>query len=114
MNKNKPAQDNRLVYSTDPGFVLGADGRQQEPTAEPAQQTLKIRLDRKQRGGKTVTLVEGFIGFSSDLEKLTKELKTSCGTGGSTKEGTVIIQGDQREKLLSWLLQKGYKKTKLL
>ncbi len=114
MNKKKPQDEKRLVYSTDPGFALGPDGHQQQATADPGEQPLKIRLDRKQRGGKTVTLIEGFIGTSSDLEQLTKQLKISCGTGGSAKEWTIIMQGDQRDKLHTWLLQKGYKKTRLL
>ncbi len=76
------------------------------------QQKLKIRLETKHRGGKTVSLIEGFIGTGGDLEDLGKKLKNFCGTGGSAKDGEIIVQGDQREKILQWLLKNGYKQTK--
>ena len=77
-----------------------------------ADQKLKIRLDTKQRAGKAVTLVEGFIGQEQDLEDLGKKLKGFCGTGGSAKDREIIVQGDQRDKVLQWLLKNGYTKTK--
>ena len=82
-------------------------------TIDPAQQNLRIRLDTKHRSGKAVTLVENFVGTEDDLEKLRKELKSFCGTGGSVKDGQIIIQGDQRQKILQWLQKNGYTKTKL-
>ena len=108
--KNKP--DTRgFVYSTDPEFQFEQEQESHE-TIPAAQQKLRIRLDTKHRGGKAVTLVENFVGAGEDLEKLGKQLKTYCGTGGSVKDGQVIIQGDQRVKVLQWLLKNGYKKAR--
>ena len=108
--KNKP--DNRgFVYSTDPNFSFEEE-RENIITLPAGEQKLKIRLDTKRRAGKAVTLVEGFIGQEPALEDLGKRLKGFCGTGGSAKEGEIIVQGDQREKVLQWLLKNGYSKTK--
>ena len=108
--KKKP--DTRgFVYSTDPGFKFEEE-QNNETTLSPDQQKLRIRLETKHRGGKTVTLVHGFIGTNDDLETLGKQLKSYCGTGGSAKDGEIIVQGDQREKVLQWLLKNGYKQTK--
>lgn len=104
--KNKP--DNRgYVYSTDPSFSFEQDNEIQE-TLPPAKQKLRILLDTKQRAGKAVTLVTGFIGKPEDLETLGKQLKTFCGTGGSAKDGEIIVQGDQREKVKQFLVKQGY------
>ncbi len=108
--KNKP--DARgFVYSTDPNFSF----KEEQSTAETlpaAQQKLKIRLDTKHRAGKAVTLIEGFVGKEEDLQELGKKLKSFCGTGGSAKGGEIIVQGDQREKVMQWLLKSGYKDSK--
>lgn len=108
--KNKP--DSRgFVYSTDPGFQF--EEEQTESTTQlPAAQKLRIRLDTKHRAGKAVTLVEGFSGTVEDLEELGKKLKSFCGTGGSAKDGEIIVQGDQRDKVLQWLQKNGYKQAK--
>jgi translation initiation factor 1 len=110
MNKKKPGSHG-IVYSTDPAFRLEED-LPAEVTAPSHQQRLRIRLDTKQRAGKAVTLVDGFSGKKEDLEELGKKLKTHCGTGGSVKEGVIIIQGDQRDKILQWLLKYGYASSK--
>jgi translation initiation factor 1 len=108
--KNKP--DSRgFVYSTDPDFSFKHEQENSE-TLPPSQQKLKIRLETKHRAGKAVTLILGFIGKENDLEELGKNLKNYCGTGGSLKDGEIIIQGDQRDKVLQWLLKNGYKQAK--
>lgn len=111
--KNKPLSNNNgFVYSTDPNFKIADEPEETHETPSNEQQKLKVRLDTKQRAGKAVTLVENFKGIDEDLEELGKKLKNFCGTGGSVKDGLVIIQGDQREKVLQWLLRNGYNNTK--
>ena len=111
--KNKP--DTRgFVYSTDPNFSFRPEENQEQETLSPPQQKLKIRLDTKHRAGKAVSLIEGFTGTNDDLEDLGKKLKNFCGTGGSTKDGEIIIQGDQRDKILQWLLKNNYKQTRII
>jgi translation initiation factor 1 len=111
MSKKKP-NNNGIVYSTDPEFRMEDDAPAEE-TLPPGKQQLKVRLDTKQRAGKAVTIVEGFAGKREDLEELCRQLKTHCGTGGSAKDGEIIIQGDQRGKIAQWLLGRGYSSTKL-
>ena len=107
--KNKP--DNRgYVYSTDPSFSFEEEEKY-AVTLPPDQQVLRIVLDTKHRAGKAVTLIYGFRGSAEDLEILGKKLKNFCGTGGSVKDGEIIIQGDQRDKTLQWLQKNGYKKA---
>jgi translation initiation factor 1 len=106
MAKKKP--DSRgFVYSTDPDFRFEGENENTE-TLSAAQQKLKVRLDTKHRAGKAVTLIEGFTGTDADLQELGKKLRTFCGTGGSAKDNEIIIQGDQREKVLHWLVKNGY------
>ena len=100
-----------IVFSTDPDFAYQSDDTPETNTLPPAQQQLKIWLDRL-GGNKTVTAVRGFIGTDTDLTDLAKQLKTACGTGGSQKNGEILIQGDQRDKVLMWLTGKGYKAKK--
>jgi translation initiation factor 1 len=108
--KNKP--DTRgFVYSTDPNFSFQREEDNVE-TLPPAEQKFRIRLDTKHRAGKAVTLIEGFVGKEEDLEELGKKLKSFCGTGGSAKDGEIIIQGDQLEKVMQWLVKNGYKQVK--
>lgn len=104
-----------IVYSTDPDFKPEEErGGGMQETLPPDRQKLKLRLDTRQRAGKAVTLVEGFLGLEADLEDLGKKCKTFCGTGGSVKDGLIIVQGDQREKLLPWLKKNGYLSTKTI
>jgi translation initiation factor 1 len=109
--KNKP-DPRGFVFSTDPSFCFEEEEQVPQETLVPEQQKLRIRLDTKQRAGKAVTLVTGFIGKEEDLEDLGKKLKNFCGTGGSVKDGEAIIQGDQRDKVLQWLLKNGFLNTK--
>lgn len=109
--KNKPPASDGIVFSTDPSFSPLSDETPVE-TLLPAQQKLTIRLDTKQRAGKSVTLIQGFVGSDGDLQQLGKSLKNFCGTGGSVKDGEVIIQGDQRDKVMQWLEKNGYSKSR--
>ncbi|MFZ4543944.1 MAG: translation initiation factor [Saprospiraceae bacterium] len=101
-----------VVFSTDPNFKFDYEESEETNTLSPDKQELRIWLDRKNRGGKDVTLIKGFIGTLTDLEALGKILKTKCGTGGSAKDGEIIVQGDNRDKVLDMLLKMGYSKTK--
>jgi translation initiation factor 1 len=112
MSKKNKTDKHGFVYSTDPNFQFENEDEQTAETFPAKQQKLRIRLDTKHRGGKAVTLVEGFIGKEEDLEELGKKLKNYCGTGGSAKDGEIIIQGDQREKVLQWFQKNGYTNTK--
>lgn len=107
--KNKP-DIKGFVYSTDPNFRFEEE-QQNLQTLPPEQQKLRIWLNTRLRAGKAVTLVVDFVGTAGDLEDLGKKLKNYCGTGGSAKDGEIIIQGDQREKVLQWLLKNGYKNS---
>ncbi len=110
MNKKKPNKDG-IVFSTDPSFSFEEENKSTE-TLPAEKQKLRVRLDTKHRAGKAVTLVEGFIAKEEDLEEIGKKLKNFCGTGGTVKDGEIIIQGDQRDKVVQWLLKNGYKGTK--
>jgi len=110
MSKRK-ANAQGIIYSTDPGFRPEEDVPQ-SATLAPRQQKLRIRLDTRQRAGKAVTLVEGFAGKADDLEEMGKKLKAHCGTGGSAKDGLILVQGDQRDKILQWLLKHDYSSSK--
>ncbi len=112
MSKKKLNNLGGLVYSTNPDFKIEDNLTDEEKTLSPSQQKIKVRLETKHRAGKAVTLIENFIGTQTDKEELGKKLKTFCGTGGSVKDGEIIIQGDCREKVLQWLLKNGYVSSK--
>ena len=109
-NRNNDWKDRlNVVYSTNPDFAYETDDEQEAETLEPGKQNLKVSIDRKQRAGKSVTLVQGFVGTSDDLKELAKMLKNKCGVGGSAKDGEIIIQGEFKQKVFDLLLQAGYK-----
>ncbi len=103
---------NGIVYSTDPSFRTETGNSPSQELLPPEKQPLKMKLDTKHRSGKAVTLIDGFEGPDDELEKLGKQLKTYCGTGGSVKDRQIIIQGDQRTKLSEWFKKNGYFKIK--
>ena len=101
-----------FVYSTDPNFSYDEEHEDME-TLQPSEQQLKLQRETKGRGGKAVVIIRGFVGSDDDLQDLGKKLKSHCGTGGSVKDGEIIIQGDQREKVEAYLASKGYKCKKV-
>ena len=103
-----------IVYSTNPDFEYETDETPEEETLPKDKQSLRIQLDTKQRRGKAVTLVTGFIGSNDDLNELGKLLRVKCGVGGSAKEGEIIVQGDMRNRVLEILKQEGYKKVRVI
>lgn len=111
MSKNKSGSS-PLVYSTNPA-ALEPQIIQEIETMKLPDQPLRVILETKHRAGKTVTIIYGFVGSISAMEDLGKSLKNHCGTGGSVKDGEIIIQGDHRQKVFQYLKQKGYSKAKL-
>ena len=110
MKKNNDWKDRlNIVYSTNPDFKFEVEEEEESDTLEPSKQQLRISLDKRNRKGKSVTLVTGFVGRAEDLKSLAKVLKTRCGVGGSDKDGEILIQGDFRQKVLDILLSEGYK-----
>lgn len=105
--KNKKGSG--VVYSTNPDYEYEAFDEEVQETLPPAQQTLYVSHDRKQRKGKVVTLIEGFVGSAEDLTTLAKMLKTKCGVGGSAKDSEIILQGEHRDKVMPALEAAGYK-----
>ena len=97
-----------VVYSTNPDFKYTTVQAQEPDTPAPEKQRLIVAIDRRQRAGKQVTLVKGFIGRSEDLEALGKTLKTKCGVGGTAKDGEITLQGDLRDKVVGLLQSLGY------
>jgi translation initiation factor 1 len=97
------------VYSTNPDFHFESGEDEESSTLPPQHQKLYVSLDKKNRKGKKVTLVEGYTGTTEDLKSLAKELKSKCGVGGSVGEGTILIQGDFRDRVFALLQKKGYK-----
>ena len=111
--KASKTQRQGVVYSTNPEFSYHTDEENTPATLPAQQQQLRVQLDKKQRGGKQVTLVTGFVGADADLQALGKLLKTKCGVGGSAKDGEIVVQGDFRDKVLEVLLKEGYKAKKV-
>ncbi len=109
MPKKNIPDSNGFVFSTDPNFNFQTGESGSQETLPPGKQRLRIILDTRHRGGKTVTAIAGFIGKLEDLESLGKKIKQYCGTGGSVKEGRILIQGDQTIKVKAYLIKDGYK-----
>ena len=97
-----------VVYSTNPDFKYQTEETQEETTLPPSRQRLIVRIDRRGRAGKQVTLIEGFKGSGDDLAALAKTLKVKGGVGGSAKDGEITIQGDLRDKVTALLTSMGY------
>lgn len=97
-----------VVYSTDPEYAYAKRGAPEPETPEPSRQRLVVAIDRRNRGGKQVTLVSGFVGTQEDLAALGRTLKVKCGVGGTAKDGEITIQGDLRDKVTALLKGMGY------
>ncbi len=103
-----------VVYSTNPNFQYATNEKEETDTRPKEKQLLRISLDKRNRGGKMVTLITGFAGTDDDLQELGRFLKVKCGVGGAAKESEIIIQGDFRNKVLELLQKEGYTKTKIV
>ena len=115
-NKEKTEIDRKkrigVVYSTNPDYEYSDDSQEEADTLPKNQQKLRLNMERAGRGGKTVTLVKGFVGSDKDINALCKLLKQKRGVGGSVKDGEIIIQGDHRQRLVEVLKKEGYTHTK--
>ena len=101
-----------VVYSTNPDYQYENEEIEEAETLPKNQQKLRVSMEKKGRGGKTVTLIKGFVGTEDDLKELGKLLKTKCGVGGTVKEGEIIVQGEFKEKIVELLKREGYTQTK--
>ena len=101
-----------MVYSTNPDFQYQTDELVEPETLPKTQQRLRVRIERSGRGGKTVTLVSGFIGANTDIKELGKWLKGKCGVGGSVKDDEILVQGEFKERIIELLKSEGYTQTK--
>lgn len=112
MKNNDWKERLNVVYSTNPDFKYESAEEEVVETPDKKQQKLRVSIEKKGRGGKTVTLVNGFRGTEDDLKELGKLLKTRCGVGGSVKEGEIIIQGEFKQRIIELLKAEGYTQTK--
>lgn len=101
-----------MVYSTNPDFSFETDEPEEPDTLPKEEQKLHVAIERKGRGGKTVTVVKGFTGREDDLKALGRLLKTKCGVGGAVKDGEILIQGEWRDRVATLLRAEGYTRTK--
>ena len=106
-NKNKHLEG--VVYSTDPQYEYKSDQEPNKETLQNQKQQLRVRIEKHHRGGKTVTIVDGFVGKAEDREALGRLLRQKCGTGGSVKEGLILIQGEMKDRVVKLLNELGYK-----
>ena len=112
MKKNDWKDRLGVLYSTNPDFNYETVQETEEDTLAPEKQLLRVQLDKRNRGGKVVTLITGFVGTENDQKELGKMLKSKCGVGGSAKDGEIIVQGDFKQKVIDLLIKEGYTKTK--
>ena len=110
--KNDWKERLNIVYSTNPDFQYSTDEMEENETLPKQQQKLRVSIEKNHRGGKTVTIVKNFTGTEADAKELGKLLKTRCGTGGSVKDGEILVQGDFKEKVIEILKKEGYTQTK--
>lgn len=111
--KNNDWKDRlNVVYSTNPDFNYAYEETAETDTVDKSQQKLRVGIEKKGRGGKTVTIVKGFVGTEDDLKELGRLLKNRCGVGGSVKDGEILIQGDLRQRVIDLLKADGYSQTK--
>lgn len=101
-----------MVYSTNPDFSFDTGGAEEPDTLPKEEQKLHVSIERKGRGGKTVTVVGGFVGREDDLKELGRLLKTKCGVGGAVKDGEILIQGEWRDRVAALLRSEGYNRVK--
>jgi translation initiation factor 1 len=115
MKNNNDWKDRlNVVYSTNPDFKYDAEDVEEENTLPKEKQLLRIELDKRNRKGKSVTLITNFVGSDDDLQELAKFLKTRCGVGGSARDGEILLQGDFRNKVLELLQKEGYAKARII
>ena len=113
MKKNDWKERLNIVYSTNPDFQYFSDEKEEICTLPKQQQKLRVSIEKNHRGGKTVTIIKNFIGSDDDIKELGKLLKTKCGSGGSVKDGEILVQGEFKEKIIELLKKEGYTQTKL-
>jgi len=109
MSKKNKRSNSPFVFSTDPDFIPPSNDEQDQETLAPSEQDLRVHVDRKQRRGKEVTLITGFVGSEDDRKALGKMLKSKCGVGGAVKNGEIMIQGNHRPKVIELLKKEGFK-----
>lgn len=112
MKKNDWKDRLNIVYSTNPDFNYQLDEEEEPSTVDPKQQKLRVSIEKKGRGGKTVTVISGFIGPEDDLKELGRLLKTKCGVGGAVKDGEILIQGEFKQRIIDLLKAEGFSQTK--
>ncbi len=112
MKKNDWKDRLNIVYSTNPDFNYQLDEEEEQATVDPKQQKLRVNIEKKGRGGKTVTVISGFIGPEDDLKELGRLLKTKCGVGGAVKDGEILIQGEFKQRIIDLLKAEGFSQTK--
>lgn len=112
MKKNDWKDRLNIVYSTNPDFNYHVEEEEEDITLDPKQQKLRVSIEKKGRGGKTVTIISGFVGTEEDLKELGRKLKTKCGVGGAAKDGEILIQGEFKQRIIELLKAEGYTQTK--